>query len=137
VLARTSGGLIEGNSFIGVGGSGIYLGNEIGSFYEGPFPANITIRNNTFINTAWSSVRIFTKGKNVYAKNIQITGNFFSKLRTSPLAGNRTAAIELDNVDGGIVSGNIIEQGDSAIIDNNCKHLIIRSNTYPGKQTQL
>lgn len=137
VLARASGGLIEGNSFIGVGGSGIYLGNEIGSFYEGPFPANITIRNNTFINTAWSSVRIFTKGKNVYAKNIQITGNFFSKLPTSSPGDNRTAAIELDNVDGGLVSGNIIERGkssdDSVIINNNCKRLIIINNTLHEK----
>lgn len=134
VLARSSGGLIEGNSFIGVGGSGIFLGNEIGSFYEGPFPANTIIRNNTFINTAWSSIRITTKGKNVHAKNIQITGNFFSRSHPSPHTGNRTAAIELDNVDGGIVSGNIIEGGknddDSAVINNNCKQLIISSNTF-------
>lgn len=133
VLARASGGLIDGNTFIGVGGSGIYLGNEIGSFYEGPFPANTTICNNTFIKTAWNSVRVSTKGKNVFAKNIHITGNFFSEWRTSPLATNRAAAIELSNIKGGEVSGNIMEQGncsdESPIITQNCKQLVINNNT--------
>ncbi len=133
ILARSSGGLIEGNSFIGVGGSGIYLGNEIGSFYEGPFPANTTIRNNTFINTAWNSVRILTKGKNVYAKNINIIDNFFSGWRTSPQIQSQAAAIELSNIDGGIVRGNIMEQGKSngsSIITDNCKYLIISNNHF-------
>jgi len=133
VLARSSGGLIDGNSFIGVGGCGIYLGNEIGSFYEGPFPANTIIRNNTFIKTAWNSVRISTKGENVYAKNIHIIDNFFSEWRTSPRAKDKAAAIELSNVDGGIVSGNIMEQGNtsdaSPIINQNCKQLVINNNT--------
>ena len=132
VLARSSGGLIEGNSFIGVGGSGIYLSNEIGSFYEGPFPANTTIRNNTFINTAWNSVKVSTKGDNVYAKNIQITDNFFSGWQTSPRSKDRAAAIELSNIDGGKVSGNIMEKGntsgDSPIINRNCKQLNINNN---------
>ena len=132
VLARSSGGLIEGNSFIGVGGSGIYLGNEIGSFYEGPFPANTTIRNNTFINTTWNSVRVSTNGENVYAKNIRITDNFFSGWRTSARVKYEAAAIELNNVDGGKVSGNILEKGntsgDSAIIYTNCKDLVISEN---------
>jgi hypothetical protein len=138
VLARASGGLIEGNSFIGVGGCGIYLGNEIGSFYEGPFPANTTIRNNTFINTAWNSVRVTTKGENVYAKNINIIDNFFSGWRTSPLVKGKAAAIDLKNIDGGKVTGNIMEQrkasGYPPIINTNCKKLIISNNNFKSKR---
>jgi len=118
VLARSSGGLIEGNSFIGVGGCGIYLGNEIGNFFEGPFPANITIRNNRFINTFLTSIIVSTKGNNVWAKNINITDNFFSGWYTDPRNNGPAAAIQLDNVEGGIVSGNIFESGKADSLES-------------------
>ena len=46
LLVRSSDGVIEGNSFAGVGGSAVWLGNEIGSYYEGPFPARVVVRGN-------------------------------------------------------------------------------------------
>lgn len=111
VLARASGGLIEGNSFIGVGGCGIYLTNEEGSFYEGPFPANTTIRDNTFINTTWNSVRVTTKGRNVYAKNIKVVDNYFSGWSTTLPGKSKAAAIDLSNIAGGLIKGNTIHYG--------------------------
>lgn len=46
LLARCPDGRFEGNTVDGVGGSGVWLGNEIGSFYEGPFPENTIIHGN-------------------------------------------------------------------------------------------
>jgi hypothetical protein len=78
MLARAPGGIIEGNTIDGVGGSGVYMTNEIGSFYEGPVPQNCIIRNNVFRNTQGTPVVVGSqraKSPAAYAKNIRITGN--------------------------------------------------------------
>jgi hypothetical protein len=43
LLVRAPGGLIEGNTIDGVGGNGVHMANEVGSFYEGPVPENCII----------------------------------------------------------------------------------------------
>ena len=103
LLARCSGGLFEGNTVDGIGGSGVKLCNEIASFYEGPFPSDTTIRNNTFRNTGSDPIRIYTKGRNTWAKNITIENSTFS--------GWPGSAMRLSNLQGGVIRGNTIEPG--------------------------
>ncbi|MCH7224631.1 right-handed parallel beta-helix repeat-containing protein [Haloferula sp. A504] len=103
LLARSPGGLFEGNTIDGVGGSGVWLGNEIGSFYEGPFPANTVIRNNTFRDTGQNPIRVRINGRNAWARNIRIEGNTFS--------GWPAAAMDLSGIQGGVIRGNSIEAG--------------------------
>jgi hypothetical protein len=52
MLIRSCNGLIEDNTIDGVGGSAVWMGNEMGNFYEGPFPQYNIIRNNT-IGRGW------------------------------------------------------------------------------------
>lgn len=78
MLVRAPGGIIEGNTIDGVGGSGVYMTNETGSFYEGPVPQNCIIRDNVFRNTQGVPVVVGSKRASspaAYAKNIRITGN--------------------------------------------------------------
>jgi hypothetical protein len=75
---RAPGGLIEGNTIDGVGGSGVHMANEIGSFYEGPVPHDCIIRSNVFRRTQdvpilVGSVRVSNPA--AYARNISMTGN--------------------------------------------------------------
>jgi len=78
ILVRAPGGIIEGNTIEGVGGSGVYMTNEIGSFYEGPIPKDCVIRNNVFRSNRGVPVVVGSKrvtDRTAYAKNIRITGN--------------------------------------------------------------
>lgn len=103
LLARAPGGLFEGNEVVGVGGEAVYLGNETGSFYEGPFPANTIIRNNSFRETGRHSIRVGAKGRNVWARNITIEHNTFS--------GWPDSAMHLSRIRGGIIRNNRIGPG--------------------------
>lgn len=135
VLARTTGGLIEGNTIDGVGGCGVNLGNEVGSFYEGPFPGRTVIRNNVFRNTVGTSINVYTHGTNAWATGIAIENNTIS--------GWPTAAIELSNVDNGIIEGNTIESGkgtpseSSPIIAKNSRKLRVENNTVTDDRPDL
>lgn len=65
ILARAGDGLIENNLIEGVGGGGIVLHNEFGVFYEGPFPRDIVIRNNTIRQTYGVPIEVWSEtGKN-------------------------------------------------------------------------
>jgi hypothetical protein len=106
ILARAPGGIIEGNTIDGVGGSGVYMTNEIGSFYEGPVPKNCIIRNNVFRNTQGPPIVVGSqraKSLAAYAKNIQITGNSVESLSTP--------CIHAFSVDGLTISGNKLSAG--------------------------
>lgn len=105
LLARANGGVFEGNTIEGIGGSGVYLGNEIGSFYEGPFPAETIIRNNSFRQTGRHSIRVGARGLNAWARNITIENNAFS--------GWPNSAMHLSRMEGGIIRNNRIEPGDA------------------------
>ncbi|MDB2681475.1 right-handed parallel beta-helix repeat-containing protein [Opitutales bacterium] len=103
LLARGVGGLFEGNTVNNNNGSGVMLCNEIASFYEGPFPGKITIRDNEFIRTGWESVRISVRGKGAWATDIVIEDNLFE--------GWPNAAMKLSNIDGLVVRNNTIRPG--------------------------
>lgn len=134
VLARSSGGLIENNHIHGVGGSGVSLNNEIGSFYEGPLPVDTVIRNNTFTDTFFESIKVYTRGRDVRARNITISGNRIQGWHTDPKARNSASAIHLRNVTGAIITNNVIgKSGADQSISNplvlvNCKDVIKRDN---------
>jgi hypothetical protein len=60
---RTRGydGLIEGNTVRNLAAEGIYLSNEMGNFYEGPFSQNVVIRNNHFSNMHGVILKLISK----------------------------------------------------------------------------
>ncbi len=74
ILVRGCHGLVEGNTIEGVGGHGIAMLNEIGYFYEGPFPRDCVIRNNTIRNTQGYPILIGTSLSSRAPKVAQ-TGN--------------------------------------------------------------
>ncbi|MBT3374428.1 MAG: right-handed parallel beta-helix repeat-containing protein [Lentisphaerae bacterium] len=129
LLARTSGGLFENNLVDGVGGHGVSLNNEIGSFYEGPLPRDTVIRNNTFRNTFWDAIKVYTNGKGAMARNITVTGNRISNWYTSPRERGPAAGINLRNVVSGVVADNIIGPGkadpeiSTPILLKNCSEI--------------
>lgn len=136
LLARCRGGLFEGNTVDGIGGSGVWLGNEVGSFYEGPFPADTTIRNNRFRSTGRNSIQIGIHGRGARAKNITIENNTFS--------GWPGAAMSLSNLQGGVIRRNTIEVGrgnDSAgavpVVVRQSRDVRIRGNTVRDERPQL
>jgi hypothetical protein len=101
MLVRAPGGLIEGNTIDGVGGSGVYMTNEIGSFYEGPVPQNCIIRTNVFRNTQGTPVVVGSQralNPAAYAKNIRIIGN--------TIQSHGKPCIQAFSVSGLTVSGN-------------------------------
>jgi len=103
ILARALGGLIEGNIIDGVGGSGVYMSNEFGSFYEGPVPQECTIRSNLFRNTQGVPLVVGSKRATTpvaYAKNILITGN--------RIEASSTPCIQAFSVNGLTISNNIL-----------------------------
>jgi hypothetical protein len=112
ILARAPGGIIEGNTIDGVGGSGVYMTNEIGSFYEGPVPQNCIIRNNVFRNTQGTPVVVGSQRASspaAFAKNIRITGN--------SIEGLATPCIRAFFVSGLDISGNKLSLNPAASAD--------------------
>jgi len=61
LLLRAPWGVIEGNTMDSVGESAIYLGNELGSFYEGPFPCHTVVSNNVIRNPQGPAIVIATE----------------------------------------------------------------------------
>jgi len=134
LLARSGGGLFENNVVDGVGGSGVTLNNEIGSFYEGPLPRDTVIHNNVFRNTFFDSIKVYTNGKGALARNITITGNRITGWHTNPRASRSAAAISLRNVARGVIKGNSIGPGaadpaiSTPILLRNCKDIVKEGN---------
>ena len=78
MLVRGPEGLIENNLIEGVGGCGIALENEYGTFYEGPFPNDIIMQNNTIIDVGGVPINIYGRtGENhtYQIRNIKIFDN--------------------------------------------------------------
>lgn len=83
MLIRSSNGVIENNTIDSVGGGAVYMGNSIGSFYEGPFPTNNIIRNNIIRNTQSHAIYIYTrqlKGSSKLTRNIIVENNTITVL---------------------------------------------------------
>ena len=118
----------------GVGGHGVSLNNEIGSFYEGPLPRDTVIRNNTFRNTFWDAVKVYANGKGALARNITITGNRITGWYADPRAENSASAINLRNVAGVVVENNTIgESGakpsiSTPVLLKNCTDVINKTH---------
>ncbi len=93
ILARSLNGTISGNWIEGVGGNGIRVDNEYGNYYEGPFPQNVVVSNNTVVSTHLTPINVSadTGASNTrLVRDIDITGNIITALDAP--------AIELDNV---------------------------------------
>jgi hypothetical protein len=87
VLVRCSHGIIEDNTIDGVGGAAVCMGNEIGGFYEGPFPTHNIIRNNTIRNTQIQAIRLYTsllKSSVAYTGDIRVENNTITVLPGQP-----------------------------------------------------
>jgi hypothetical protein len=98
MLVRAPGGLIEGNTIDGVGGSGVYMANEIGSFYEGPVPRDCIIRDNVFRNTQGVPIvvgSVRASNPDAYAQNIRILGNQIEGLATSCIRAFRVSGLTI------------------------------------------
>lgn len=119
----------------GIGGIGVNLGNEIGSFYEGPFPSDTIIRNNIFRDTGRDSIRVYADGWGARARNITIENNRFS--------GWPESAVNLSSLDGGIIRGNTITTGSDApsastpVVVKDSDKLRIEDNTVHDERSQL
>jgi hypothetical protein len=135
LLARSPDGLFEGNTVDGIGGSGVWLSNEIASFYEGPFPENTIIRNNTFRNTVGVPIHVAANGKDAWARDITIEDNTFS--------GWPVSAMRLSNLRGGIIRGNKIAAGREgepaavAVRVMNAAQLQIQNNSIDEKGDRM
>ncbi|QHI69141.1 right-handed parallel beta-helix repeat-containing protein [Tichowtungia aerotolerans] len=112
VLTRSIDGVIENNVIDGVGGHGIEIQNEYGHFYEGPFPQNILIRNNTIRNTYNSPIRVCTQSGQAgvqVVRNIRMEGNIIT---------SDEPAIELENVSDVMIENNRFYALDGNVMRN-------------------
>jgi hypothetical protein len=78
ILVRGCHGLIESNRVDGIGGSAVCMGNELGSFYEGPFPHDNLIRGNVIENTRLTAIQIYSRGlqrQGQFTHDIQVVDN--------------------------------------------------------------
>ncbi|VGO13001.1 hypothetical protein PDESU_01555 [Pontiella desulfatans] len=99
---RTRGydGLIEGNTVRNLAAEGIYLSNEMGNFYEGPFPQNVTIRNNHFSNMHREIIKLQSKTATEplpLMKNIVVEGNTFVSRVEKPVIIRNVENVTLRN----------------------------------------
>ena len=99
---RTRGydGLIEGNTVRNLAAEGIYLSNEMGNFYEGPFSQNVTIRNNRFSSMHREIIKLQSKTATEplpLMKNIVVEGNEFISKVESPIHIRNVENVTLRN----------------------------------------
>jgi hypothetical protein len=101
ILARPS-GTIEGNLMENTGGAAMHLGNEIGSFYEGPIPQQVVIRNNTIRNVLSDAIVFYssTKLHEPLAHTVLVESNRIELLHGSALRASCASNI--------VVRGNTI-----------------------------
>lgn len=112
LLVRCSNGVFEGNTVDGVGGAAVWMGNEMGHFYEGPFPTQNVIRHNTIRNTQATAIHIYTQtagGRASHTRDIRVEGN------TITVRPGRIG-IAVRNAAGVTLDGNrILDQGGKEI----------------------
>jgi hypothetical protein len=131
MLIRSQNGLVENNTGTKTGG-GIMLMNEINSFFEGPIPRNITIRNNTFTEIrGWPIMANFaswTRDSERLISDIKLTDNTFG-----PSTVDKPAAFFSDtkNME---LSGNefVNDISKGALEFENCRRVFLCNNTYNG-----
>lgn len=132
MLIRSQNGLIENNIGVKTGG-GIILTNEIRSFFEGPVPSDIIIKNNSFTDIRgwpiWLDSKSYGGTSNGLLKNIVLENNTFG-----PSRDGKPAAIftDVENLE---LSGNdfINDIAYGAIAFENCREVsFLCDNTYNG-----
>jgi len=120
MLIRSCNGLIEENTIDGVGGSAVWMGNEMGNFYEGPFPQYNTIRNNIIRNTQTHAINIYSSalgGSARHTKHIKVVNNTITLLPDR--AGIRVSRAEnVELTENYIFDHQGNEIGDEGIIIN-------------------
>jgi hypothetical protein len=101
----------------------------------------VTIRNNTFRNTFFDSIKIYTNGKGAMAHNIRIEGNRITTWYTDPNASQSASAISVRNAVGVVIENNTIGKGaakaaiSKPISLQNCKEFVETGNRLP-KETE-
>lgn len=104
MLVRAQDGLIEDNRIDGVGGAAVWLGNEIGSYYEGPFPTGVTVRRNRIQETRLTPIVVQSAlrgGATPITGQIAIEGNDIT-------VRNGTTGILIERARDVRVEGNVI-----------------------------
>jgi len=99
---RTRGydGLLEGNTVRNLAAEGIYLSNEMGNFYEGPFSQNVVIRNNHFSSMHGVILKLISKTATSplpLMKNIVVEGNTFESQVAKPVIVDNVANVTFRN----------------------------------------
>lgn len=137
MLIRSPNGLIENNTGEKLG-AGIVLKNEIVHHFEGPFPRNITIRNNKFTNIRawplWLATDTYTNVPQQLVKDIRLSDNVFGPSTEGKAAAtfDHVANVELSgNTFVNAVSAGGVALTNSRNIKFNC------NNTYNGKTVSL
>lgn len=81
LLVRAPGVTFHNNLVRNVGGCGVYAGNEVGHFTEGPFPAGLRISGNVFRSCAWSGIdtKVHAQAEKTerLIDGVRIEGNWF------------------------------------------------------------
>ena len=114
VLARCSNGAIENNVIQGVCGCAVELSNETGSFYEGPFPRGLTIRNNRISGTPRTPVIMRTMSASDAPPAAPVTGNVVFENNTIVFDGG--APVQLTCVEDVVFKGNVFSRTDGSLV---------------------
>ncbi|MEM6260833.1 MAG: right-handed parallel beta-helix repeat-containing protein [Planctomycetota bacterium] len=116
MLIRAPRGLIENNTIDGVGGSAVFAGNEAGSFYEGPFPEGLVIRNNTIRNTQLPAIWLLTSslsGEGRLTRDIRLENNNILAAHAPAIQAARVAGVRVTG--GQIAAGRTLPAKDSVV----------------------
>ncbi|MCF7818245.1 MAG: right-handed parallel beta-helix repeat-containing protein [Kiritimatiellales bacterium] len=114
VLARCSNGVIENNVIQGVCGCAVELSNETGSFYEGPFPRGLIIRNNRISGTPRTPIVMRTMSAPGAPSAAPVTGNILFENNAIVFDGG--APVQLTCVEDVVFKGNVFSRTDGSLI---------------------
>ena len=109
MLIRSVEGVMEGNTIDGVRGSAVSMGNEMGSFYEGPFPHDNVIRANTIRACGSDPITIYTSSIDGTA---ELTSNVSVVDNEVHLREGQEVAVRLTRVKNATVRDNRITTAD-------------------------
>jgi len=110
ILVRSQDGVIVNNEI--AGSDAIKLSNEIGQFYEGPFPRNIVISGNTIRDCYWTPICVAAKtGDNATGLTHDIT------IKNNYIVAAESPAIHLTNTQNiGVENGNVFVRPDGTAL---------------------
>jgi len=131
MLIRSPNGLIE-NNIVEKTGGGIILTNEVATFFEGPVPSNIIIKNNSVTNTRrwpiWLDSKSYAAVETRSLKNIVLENNTFG-----PSRDGKPAAVfhDVENLE--LVGNSFVNDvAYGAIEIDNSEVTFLCDNTYNG-----